>query len=450
MTNTRLLLPLLVSLAASLTMPTAPAGALTWQIDTVDGPGDVGWFASIAIDANGEPGIAYCAPGVDDLKFARRAQGTWSVETVDGTGRTGWYTSLAFGRLDGHPRIAYWDLTNSSLRFARWTGSAWQKETVDNAAYVGQCCSLALDSSDNPRISYYDYTNGDLKYARWTGATWTVEVVDSGPAQLGTGLYTSITLDALDRPHISCADHTLGLLRYARWDGSAWIIETVDGGTPIGTSIVLDTVGNPRISYGYQFGQGSHLKYAVRSPEGAWTTQIVHTGGQVGLYSSLCLDTGGDPRILSWDLGHGIVQYYAHEDGIWTRDDIEAMGWTDQWCSLALDSGGNPLAAYRSASQLDLHVATGSSPASAHSASDAPLVALRVWPNPSRVGEPVTLQSSVPGERRVTIFDPRGRVVGAGGAELRIASDLPPGCYFARVDGLSGLDAVVRITRIPR
>ncbi len=407
------------------------ARALSWDITAVDGPGDVGWYASIALDPSGNPGISYYASPGNDLRFARLAGGAWQIETVDAQGDTGWYTSLAFDSA-GNPRIAYWDLTNSALRYARWTGSSWSKETVDNSAYVGQCCSLALDSAGNPMISYYDYTNGDLKFARWTGSAWAIEVVDSGPAQLGAGLYTSLAIDSMGRPHISYADHSQGLLRYAWWNGTSWILETVDGGTPIGTSIRLDSADVPHISYAYQFGQGSHLKYAERTgPGGTWQTQIVRPGGQRGWYSSLCLRSDGAPRILSWDLGGGIVDYDSFDNGAWVHDTVESMGYTDQWCSLTLDSGGRPLAAYRSATNQDLHYAVGTDPAAApdpvavRSALEA--TALRIWPNPSRGAAVVRVHlgggSRVGGSREGGSPE-RGSGEGSSRAVLRIVDAL--------------------------
>ena len=440
-----------------LMLPGADVWAYTWTITTVDGAGDVGAYASIALDPIENPAIAYCASSTDDLKFARLSGGAWTIETVDATGRTGWYNSLAFDA-QGNPRIAYWDLSNSALRYARWTGSAWVKETVDNSAYVGQCCSLALDHSGNPQISYYDYTNGDLKYARWDGAAWHIEVLDSGPALMGAGLYTSLVLDSQDHPHISYADHTQGLLRYAWWDGSHWTLETVDGGTPMGTSIQLDGAEVPHISYAYQFGQGSHLKYASRTgPGGSWQPQIVRPGGQKGLYSSIRIRPNGDPCILSWDMGNGIVDFDSFSDGAWTHEQIETMAWTDQWCSLALDDTGRPHAAYRSATEQDLHYALGSSGASVPDGILAGLwsAAPVVFPNPARDGAAaVRVVMERPCGARLRVLDVSGREVAPGFERALIAgtNDVPlpgslgPGVYYVRIES-EGARGAVRFVR---
>jgi hypothetical protein len=427
-------------------MVTGGARALAWSISSVDGPGDVGAYASIALDPLQQPGISYCASSTDDLKFARLVGTAWQVESVDTAGRTGWYTSLAFDTA-GNPRIAYWDLTNSALRYARWNGTSWTKETVDNTAYVGQCCSLALDHAGNPSISYYDYTNGDLKFARWDGVAWNVEMIDSGPALLGAGLYTSLTLDAADRPHISYADHSQGQLRYAWWDGAQWTIEVVDGGTPIGTSIQLDADGVPRITYAYQFGQGSHLKYASRTGAGgAWQTQIVRAGGQIGLYSSLRLRPNGEPSILSWDLGNGRVNYDAYENGSWFHEAIEAMAFTDQWCSLAMDTSAHLHAAYRSTIDQDLHYAVAANPADLVEGTPARIPAMSIAPNPTMDDCAIRLQLDQPEQIRWQVFDILGRastapvtqVLPAGQNEVPLRRMPGSGVYIVRVETPSG------------
>jgi len=102
----------------------------------------------------------------------------WVPETVDSPGDVGWYTSIALDSSD-NPHISYFDETNSDLKYARWNGTDWITETVDSDGQVGTHTSITLDSSDNPHISYFDGTNMDLKYAWWNGTDWVPETVDS-------------------------------------------------------------------------------------------------------------------------------------------------------------------------------------------------------------------------------------------------------------------------------
>jgi len=155
-------LPMMMALSvANVQAPT------TWNIETVDSAGNVGWHSSLALDSGGKPHISYHdAYPNDDLKYARWTGTAWSIQTVDSTGRVGYDSSLALDSWNW-PHISYYDATNYDLKYARLTKLGWNIETVDSAGEVGQYTSLALDSGGKPHISYYVRTpNYDLKYDR--------------------------------------------------------------------------------------------------------------------------------------------------------------------------------------------------------------------------------------------------------------------------------------------
>jgi hypothetical protein len=159
-------------------------GGNTWQCDTLDSPGDMGQYNSLAV-VGGQPAISYYNgfPGFD-LRYARYLGGattgncgpgsnTWQCETVDGPGTIGITNSLA--DVGGLPAISYLDFgTNVDLRYARHLGGAttgncgpggntWQCDTLDSAGNVGSNSSLAAVGGF-PAIGYYDSSNQDLRF----------------------------------------------------------------------------------------------------------------------------------------------------------------------------------------------------------------------------------------------------------------------------------------------
>jgi cell division septation protein DedD len=299
-----------------LTVITEEVRAETWNIETVDSDGDVGWDTSIALDSNGYPHISYLDMSNYDLKYAKWTGTAWSTTTVDSDGDVGWSTSIALDS-KGYPHISYQDITNSyqditnnDLKYAEWSGSRWSITTVDSDDGVGEYASIALDSNDYPHISYFDYTNNDLKYAKWTGTAWDIETVDSDGY---VGEYTSIALDSKGYPHISYYDSTNYDLKYAKWTGTTWSFATLDfTGYPIVTpSITLDSNDYPHISYFDSIN--TDLKYAKWTGT-AWNittvdSGIVEYGCKVGGHTSIALDSNGYPHISYLDYTNEDLKY---------------------------------------------------------------------------------------------------------------------------------------------
>lgn len=250
----------------------------SWTVESVDGPSrscagwlstDLGWYASLAFDAESKPHIAYYdmseireGEHANNLKYANRTASGWTVETVDTPGDVGKFASLALDA-EGNARVAYFDNTNRDLKYASKSGGNWTVETVAATGSVGWDSSLALDAGGNPHIAYYEMTewmrDGDLKYASKGGGSWVVETVDT-TGEVGEN--AALALDDQGNPHIAYYDGTNHDLKYARKNGTTWTIETVDaiGNVGLYASLVLDTQGNPRIAYWDEFTQ--YLKYA--------------------------------------------------------------------------------------------------------------------------------------------------------------------------------------------
>ena len=252
-----------------------------WQIDTVDTlpPGQVfNYDTALAVDRSGNPHIAY--PKNGRLYYTAWSGNQWNTQLVDPRQKVEFHVSLALDGTD-HPHISYtpWNPTNgASLTYVHWTGNAWSVETVDDGTWVGYYNSIAVDHQGIPHISYLDYTNRQVKHAHRTGGGWQIEAVDVAAWPTGT---TSLALDPNDHPHIAYISQTRGLC-YAHWTGTTWEIHPVDSNFSY-TSLALDTNGQPQVAT-FQWSDRS-LQLAAWQGTG-WQRQAVDHTPDVGTHSS--------------------------------------------------------------------------------------------------------------------------------------------------------------------
>ncbi len=245
-----------------------------WAAVTVDtgGSKDVGSYSSLALDADGRPHISYVeehSTSQHYVDYASYSGSSWTDGTrVDPVHNyVAGYTSLALDA-GGDPRVAYHIADSGDLVYTAYDGG-WPASptTVASAGDVGQYASLVLDASGYAHVSYYDATNGDLNYVYYDGSGW--RDLGGSPAVDSTddvGLYTSLALDANGYLSISYYDQTNNDLKYACWDGAAWHTTSVDTAGDVGlfTSLALDADGVPHISY-YDAANGD-LKIRRRHP----------------------------------------------------------------------------------------------------------------------------------------------------------------------------------------
>ncbi len=191
----------------------------SWTIETLDSQGSEGENVSLCLDSQDRPHVAYYYRNSDHtdghLKYAVRHGTTWDFEVVDDAGSVGLYASLALDQQE-NPHIAYFDWSNDSLKYAVQNGGIWNVQVVDGQS-AGKFASLALDSHNQPRIAYFDISaliSRTLKYAEWsaTGMAWNIQTITPAGTE---GQWASLSLDSQDRPHIAYYDRTHDNLKYA-------------------------------------------------------------------------------------------------------------------------------------------------------------------------------------------------------------------------------------------
>src|SRR3989304_2670602 len=142
---------------------------------------------SLKFDSLGRPHIAvYALGGSGSLGYGKKVSGTWSLEVVDTGFVCGRFASLVLDSQD-RPRIAYNCIDDARmewLRYAAWNGFRWNIETLDRGGMPGT--SLALEGADRPHIAYLNVSRGEPDYVFFDGNAWNYEaarpaVIDNSP-----------------------------------------------------------------------------------------------------------------------------------------------------------------------------------------------------------------------------------------------------------------------------
>lgn len=247
----------------------------TWStrapIDPTDG---IGPYASLAIDPQGRPAIAYFDAPRSDLKFARQEHGQWITTTVDSNGRAGLYPSLAF-RQDGTPLISYYHRTRGDLRLASG-GASWQISTIDSAGDVGRHSSLLIDpASGHWSVAYERTSDGSLLLARQT---------DDGIQHLQVDRVTK---------------------------GFAYVS--------------LATTGS-LTAISYYDAKSRDLKFASSNDGGTWRALRVAVTGTQGLFSNLLLNDSGAAQIVHYNQSADTVVLSRQNGTSWLSSEVSSQG----------------------------------------------------------------------------------------------------------------------------
>ena len=224
---------------------------------------NVGLYSSIRVNSSGNPVIAYYTEPYDILKLVvcnNPTCGTYVENNVDAVAITGLYNSLVLDS-SGFPVISYWDQGANDLRVVHCGNATCTVGNVfatpdPTVGDLGKYTSLAVDASGYPVVSYYQETTGDLKVVHCGDPTCTASNIIATPDSSGNvGQHTSLVLDALGNPVVSYYNVTSTALRVLHCGNPTCTagntVNTPDADGTVGqyTSIALDGAGNPVVSY---------------------------------------------------------------------------------------------------------------------------------------------------------------------------------------------------------
>jgi hypothetical protein len=301
-----------------------PACATVTKVKLLDSPGRV-MKISMVLNQAGVPVIAYQNKDGDLLLLTCGNLNCSSgnvISDADSQGNTGFGVSLALDA-SGNPVASYSSNQNGGLRVLHCGDATCQSgsaiTTVDLAAAAADT-ALALDTVGNPVIAYYQMV---------TGGTKNINVVHCSDP-----LCTSFS--------------------------SATVDNTVES-DQIGLSMVLDSGGNPVLSYDKELFHGFQLRvlHCIDSScsSGATPTTVDQLCN-AGAGPSVAVDALGKPVVSYESEGAGgceslFINVLHCGDTTCTSGNVNAMAVSGDFFppnggSLVLDGTGNPVIAFDS------------------------------------------------------------------------------------------------------
>ncbi|MCD4733031.1 T9SS type A sorting domain-containing protein [bacterium] len=312
---------------------------------TIASADSVGYYTSLELDSAGRPHISHSRQGGGyNLQYTYWDGSLWQTEVVDSPHVVEESTCLILDDADS-PHIGYPTLT---LCYAYKSGSSWviRDDVFGNPIMCSSGSFMDIDSSGNPHLVFRDRVTGDdVYYSRWDGSAWQQELIIQGNDHI------SLELDDSDNPHI--ARGFFNSLRYLYHNGTSWQTQTVIADATMDVDLELDSSGYPHIAYRKA---GTTLKYAHWDGS-SWQTEIVDSGGYLGEYCSLALDSSDRPHISYYDQDSGDLKYARWDGSAWQIETVDSGGDVGQWTSLELSIADEPRISYLDVTNGDLKYA---------------------------------------------------------------------------------------------
>lgn len=178
--------------------------------------------------------------------------------------------------------------------------------------------------------------------------TGRIEILDSDG---DTGRYPSLAFDSGGGAHISyyyseylgAYDH-IGSLKYITNSTGAWSRSTIDSEGDVGVESSLDLDSSDKVHISYFDASNFHLKYATNI-SGGWVTDTVDNSLNSGYFSSLAARPGMGVHISYRDATQSIW-YETNISGTWVSEKVGSAG-AGAGTSLKIDATGKVHISYR-------------------------------------------------------------------------------------------------------
>jgi hypothetical protein len=380
-------------------------------------------YASIVVDASGDPHVAYFDPTTNSCKYAVRTGGAWTTDIVE-AGTVYTYFRAPSIDLDsqGTPHISYTcSVAGDSLVIHAYKpGATWIQEIACDSIEIAINPSLVIDALDQEHIVYSRYDGViNLLHCWKSGLVWYTETVDQGDLQ-------AVAIDHSGDFHTAYRGWdglTLQEMRHARKTGTSWVLDTLlTIENP--TGIAVDAFGKPHVLS----RSGSALDYSWRSG-GGWAHEAIGTTSLNSEISAIGIDWRGNPVVVFTDyMSSWIRWYYKWNQDTWYPDLIDIDGevcvGTDP--TLAFDRNGHPRVVYHQSGVLYYAEGTDSDVTGA-SSDTAPGIGIVLYQNfPNPFNPMTTIRFSLDSEETITlrIYDVSGSLV-----STLINRRITPGVY---------------------
>ena len=290
---------------------------------------------SLALDANGQPYIAwhdFCDGGI---YLARLRNGAW--EGVNGSQAAplaggSWDVELHVSK-QGTPWLAWLDGATNQLHLRYFDGTQWQGPggsflVPGTAQYTSK--DVAVDSQGRVYVAFTSNHNGSTTLqayvAMWDGSNWQ-GLAGSNSAvgvsnTVGGASNVHLAIDSQDRPVVSWSDSRSGIpqVYLVRYQGGSWqgqggsstgLGASNQSGQPVlNAALTLDRNDRPVTAW-FVYNQGNNTQYQVGRFDGSvWAVvsnnvSLVSSGGL--MISTVAVDARDKPIFAFWGWASSVL-----------------------------------------------------------------------------------------------------------------------------------------------